>query len=196
MAVAICPSESNCCRHNCANCAQTDMMQKDTWGESCCPKQIWKSKSNFLSAFRVGIAKNLVLPQRNLRFVFPQPWIFVTDFDGALRMEFCSRCGKTLIFSIPTVNALMDHTILQVRHWKTQKFSCIPYKRDCSKNAETLPRFPGSTEVYVTPFCITCVRLVAATWKTLAWLIKPTPEHSSHTSLKHIFTTVFANVFV
>ena len=109
---------------------------------------MFKVLRNRLPRYIILYNEIMVLPQRNLRFVFPQPWIFVTDFDGALRMEFCSRCGKTLIFSIPTVNALMDHTILQVRHWKTQKFSCIPYKRDCSKNAETLPRFPGSTDVY------------------------------------------------
>ena len=113
--------------------------------ESCCPKQIWKSKKAISCPQLEWELQKIIV----LRFVFPQPWIFVTDFDGVSRMKFCSRCGKNMIFFIPTGGALMDHTILQVRHWKTQHFFCIPYKRGCSKKAETLPRFPGSTVVFV-----------------------------------------------
>ena len=115
--------------------------QKAPCGESSCPKQIWKSKKTiFCPQLDWDLQKIIVLPQRNLRFVLPQPWIFVTDFEGVFRMKMCSRWGKTLIFVIPTVTALMDHAILQVRHWKTQHFYAYHTIEDVPK---TLKRCPG-----------------------------------------------------
>ena len=115
--------------------------QKAPCGESSCPKQIWKSKKTiFCPQLEWDLQKIIVLPQRNLRFVLPQPWIFVTDFEGVFRMKMCSRWGKTLICVIPTVTALMDHAILQVRHWKTQHFYAYHTIEDVPK---TLKRCPG-----------------------------------------------------
>ena len=148
MAVAIYASKSKCCKHNCANwhdakkhmrrvlLPKTDLKVKKT---IFCPHLEWE------------LQEIIVLPQQDFRFVFPQPWIFVTDFDGVPRMELCCRCGKTLIYSIPQSHCKCAHGSYNPTSEALENatFLPIPYKRDCSKNAETLPRFPGSLVVFV-----------------------------------------------
>ena len=79
----LCASEWQRCTRKCADSAKSDVMRK----HRCCLPCYWE------------LQKNSVLPQRELRFVFPEPWKNVTDFAGLYKIEFtCQSSGKTVIF--------------------------------------------------------------------------------------------------
>ena len=98
---------------NCADFAKTDVMKK----HRRCPPCYWE------------LQKISVLPQRELRFVFPHPWKNVTDFSGLYKIEFTCRCDETVMScnsqkqcaheSIKTANESTKNTVKRSvsMHW-------------------------------------------------------------------------------